>query len=320
VRKKTTPQVFNVPFGMEAPVRYNRLAFTFCVILTLVILPVKQAAASASSENILTQTFLSIAEHDGWVLETSETSGQGGVFNAAGVIIRVGDNAQDRQYRSIVSFNTAGLPNNAVIVSATLKLKQQGGEGTNPFTTHNKLLVNIRKPFFGGLAALESGDFQAIAGLETAGVVSAVAADGYHSAKLVNAALAHINRAGLTQLRLRFLLEDNDDQNADYLSFYSGNVTNPALRPALEIKYYIPPSPTSTRTTNPCEPTVTPTRPCTDCAIPMSAMASCPTPVSTATQTVTPTHELTSTPTITPTGHLEILTPTVTPTILCRDC
>jgi PKD repeat protein len=234
------------------------------------------------------QTFGSLAAQDGWVLESSQTSGRGGSFNAGGMNIPVGDDAQNRQYRGLLSFNTAGLPDNAVIVSANLKLKKQGLVGTDPFTTHGKLALDIRKPYFGSYASLEAGDFQAAAGLAPAGVVGSSPIAGYYLSNFPNTALAYVNKSGLTQLRLHFQLEDNHDLGADYLVFFSANVTNSAYRPVLEIKYSLPLTPTSTQIVTP---------------------------------TITSTPTLTVTPTITPTPT-KTFTPskTVTPTIPCRDC
>ena len=48
-----------------------------------------------------------------------------------------------------------------------------------------------------------------------------------------------INKVGVTQFRLRFTLDDNDDMGNDYIKFFSGNSTD-ANRPALIITYYLP--------------------------------------------------------------------------------
>lgn len=47
------------------------------------------------------------------------------------------------------------------------------------------------------------------------------------------------HRAGLTQLRLAFAKDDNNDRGADYLKFSSGNAAA-ASRPALVIGYSLP--------------------------------------------------------------------------------
>jgi hypothetical protein len=45
-----------------------------------------------------------------------------------------------------------------------------------------------------------------------------------------------INKAGTTQFRLRFALDDNDDLGADYMAFFSGNSIL-SERPELEVEY-----------------------------------------------------------------------------------
>jgi len=48
-----------------------------------------------------------------------------------------------------------------------------------------------------------------------------------------------LNLTGVTQFRLRFDLDDNDDMAPDYLRFYTGNAPA-ADRPELIIDYYLP--------------------------------------------------------------------------------
>jgi hypothetical protein len=184
--------------------------------------------------------YTTIATQDGYLLESTETSGLGGALNTTSTVLIVGDNALKRQYRSILSFNTASLPDNAVIISATLKLKKQGGAGVDPFGTHGALAVDIRNPFFGATSGLQLDDFSAAASLNNAGVVGKIPVNGLYLAKLGGASFAQINKLGFTQLRLRFALDDNNNTVADWLSFYSGNIATAAYRPVLEIVYYVP--------------------------------------------------------------------------------
>ncbi|MCQ3939362.1 MAG: hypothetical protein DPW18_20300, partial [Chloroflexi bacterium] len=102
----------------------------------------------------------SIPAQDGWVLESTETSGVGGTMNSSASILNVGDDAANKQYRSVLSFDTT-LPANAVITGVTLKFKYAGKSGTLPFGTHGKLLVDVRHVSpFGNNAALQLGDFK----------------------------------------------------------------------------------------------------------------------------------------------------------------
>jgi hypothetical protein len=56
---------------------------------------------------------------------------------------------------------------------------------------------------------------------------------------LTNTGKTFVNRTGPTQFRLYFAKDDNDDNGADSMRFYSGNapITN---RPQLIVEYYTP--------------------------------------------------------------------------------
>ena len=94
-------------------------------------------------------TLKSNAAMDGYVLETAESSTLGGAMNSAATTFNVGDDAANKQYRAILSFNTAPLPDNAVITSVTLKIRRQGSAGAaNPFLTLGNIAVDIKKGNF----------------------------------------------------------------------------------------------------------------------------------------------------------------------------
>ncbi len=181
-------------------------------------------------------TFRSTASRDGWVLESGESTSEGGTLNANGNLV-VGDNAQDKQYRAFLYFNTANLPDDATLIKVTLKIKLIGVTGTDPFTTHGQLRADIRNGTFGA-AALEIEDFQAVASQGHVGHFNA-SSGGWHRLILGAANYVHINLTGVTQFRLRFATGDNNDNGADYASFYSGEAAN-ANRPQLIIEYVEP--------------------------------------------------------------------------------
>jgi hypothetical protein len=184
----------------------------------------------------LTATLYSIGRHDGWILESTETSNTGGSSNVTDTTFNLGDDASDRQFRAILSFNTAALPDTATITSVTLQIKRQGIVGTNPFLTHGKILVDIRKGPF-GTALLQLTDFNAAAGKNNVAQFSNTPLAGnWYSVNLNPTAFAFVNKTGTTQLRLRFAKDDNDDMGADYLKFFSGDATA-AYRPVLIIQY-----------------------------------------------------------------------------------
>ena len=184
--------------------------------------------------------YISYGPQDGWILESSETSNQGGSLNTIGNTLLVGDSVGNKQYRSILSFDTSNLPDNAVIVSAILKLRKQSLVGTNPFTTHQGLKFDIQKPYFGTTPSLVISDFQAGASMITAGGFSNVPVSNWYSASLNTTAKGFINKTGFTQFRIRFALDDNNDNGNDYIAFFSGNYVITSYRPVLLIQYYVP--------------------------------------------------------------------------------
>lgn len=190
----------------------------------------------------LQATFLSDAAFDGSVLESSENSAQGGAKNPTSTIFKVGDNSADRQFRSILSFATDGLPDNAGISSLELKIKIQGFVGGNMFTPvkiFGNLLMDIRQPYFGLNANLTAVDFQSTASANSVGVLTSVTNTGWYTVVLKNTAFQHVNRTGATQFRLRFQKDDNDDMSDNYLKIFSGDAPV-ANRPQLTVVYFVP--------------------------------------------------------------------------------
>ncbi len=50
----------------------------------------------------------------------------------------------------------------------------------------------------------------------------------------------YVNKTGVTQLRLRFATDDNNNHIADYLAFYAGDSATAGYRPVLVAKYSLP--------------------------------------------------------------------------------
>ena len=183
---------------------------------------------------------MSTASTDGWILESSETSGIGGTKDNTATTFRLGDEVADKQYRTILHFNTSGLPDNAVITKVTLKIRKQGLVGTDPFTILGGLKVDMNKPFFGTTVGLVIDDFQAAAGKGLVATFGATPVSNWYSALLNATGRAYVNKTGTTQFRLRFAIGDNDNNVADYMKFFSGNYATASARPTLIIEYYVP--------------------------------------------------------------------------------
>ncbi|HYR27812.1 MAG TPA: M14 family zinc carboxypeptidase, partial [Thermoanaerobaculia bacterium] len=161
----------------------------------------------------ITVTFTSGGTQDGWVLESGETTNAGGSLtsnNSTSSALRVGDNNQDRQYKTVVSFDTSSIPDGATIVSVTLRLLRGSLTGTNPFTTHGTCRVDVQNGSgFSGSTTLQNGDFQAAATAVQAATLSNATSNGTWSTGSLNAAgIAAVNKTGTTQLRVYFSLDD----------------------------------------------------------------------------------------------------------------
>ena len=185
-------------------------------------------------------SFVSIASEDGWVVESGETSAVGGRTNSnnsGSRALRAGDDQRDRQYKFILSFDTAAIPDGASVLSAELRLTRGDDRGTNPFDSHGPLLLDIKLGNFGGSAGLETSDFQDSASATAA--VSIADQGGPGTVYVVDFGdnLAHINKAGRTQLRIYFTRDDDDDRTNDYVGFYPADNGTSARHPKLIVTY-----------------------------------------------------------------------------------
>ena len=81
-------------------------------------------------------------------------------------------------------------------------------------------------------------DFQAAADKYAVGVIQNNPAGSWYWSLLDVTAFPFINLTGVTQFRLGFQLDDNDDLDSDYIKFFSGNSKSAADMPQLLIKYY----------------------------------------------------------------------------------
>jgi hypothetical protein len=202
------------------------------------------SGATDTESHIATRkfTFKSDGAQDGWILENAENGNAGNTRDASATTLRIGDDAARKQYRSILSFNTdPNLPDTAVITKVTLKVKQQAiVGGGNPVSFFQGFIVDIRKGTF-GTSALLAGDWQAAA-QKTLGPLTLAPVSGFYTFDLTSAK-ANINKvatnSGLTQIRLRFQLDDNNNGVANFLSLFSGNAAS-GSRPQLIVEYYVP--------------------------------------------------------------------------------
>lgn len=188
----------------------------------------------------LTASFTSIAAEDGYISESGETTGKGGTATSTGTTVRAGDDASDRQWLTILSFDTSTLPDNAIIVSAEVRLQRSGVTGASPFDTHGALWVDVNNGAYGGNTTLAKTDFEAASTAVQAASLSNPTVNGDWASGFFNSAgQAAVNKIGRTQLKVRFNLDDNDDVSNDYMGFSAGEATTTS-RPVLIITYTLP--------------------------------------------------------------------------------
>jgi secreted trypsin-like serine protease len=182
--------------------------------------------------------YYSTDTYDGWVLESSETSNKGGTINSSATTLRVGDDAKNKQYRSILDFDTSTnpIPPSASLFKVTIQMKRQGITGSNPFSALGAIQVDY-KGYFGTSDSLEKADFQSSASKKGITKFTSKNSGGWYSAVIGSANYGLLDRDGINQFRLHFTTDDNNDFLANYISFYSGNA-DVANQPQLIIEHY----------------------------------------------------------------------------------
>jgi hypothetical protein len=189
-----------------------------------------------------TKTFYSSGTYDGYLLESSHTSNKGRTLSSTATTFRLGDSASKQQYRSILSFGTSSIPDSAVITKVELRVRKQGVTGGgDPVNVFQGFMADVKRGYFGTSYKLQTTDFQASAS-RSYGAFKPAYVGGWYSIDLT-AAKGYVNKvstsSGLTQIRLRFKLDDNGNRTANYLRLYSGNATT-SSRPQLIVTYYEP--------------------------------------------------------------------------------
>lgn len=197
------------------------------------------SSASAEHRMLRYKVFRSIGDLDGWLLESHEESEQGGIANSLLPTLIVGDDKADRQYRSILHFDTSAMPDDAIVSYAEVRVKRHSDAGQNPMLSQS-LLLECKTDFFGQEETLAAHDFEA-----PANPVHTVNCSDFYSAGQGWFAAAffpsvfEISLNGASQFRLHFGNGDNDDRSADFIRFYSGNAAW-ANRPQLIVWYSLP--------------------------------------------------------------------------------
>jgi hypothetical protein len=93
---------------------------------------------------------------------------------------------------------------------------------------------------FSGSSALQSADFEATAGKNSAMSIPNTPTTGLYSKAMSSTYFPFVNKTGVTQIRLRFATDDNNNKVADFLSFFTSETATTSNRPVLVIKYTVP--------------------------------------------------------------------------------
>ena len=115
-----------------------------------------------------------------------------------------GRGADGKYNRSLLSFDTAAIPDGATVVSATLSVVYRSASG-DPWSSPagNSLLIDVRNGCYGA-CTIEAADYAAAASADGVAQLLRFTGGSQTSTAFDAAGLAAINRAGRTQLRLRF--------------------------------------------------------------------------------------------------------------------
>jgi hypothetical protein len=146
----------------------------------------------------------------------------------------------DSGYRSFVSFDLTSIPVGVVTDEARLIINKEGTNfNPDPYALGSMLLEHVN---YGDSLSGEDYDTPVLADLGIYDSASAPAT-GYLASDVTSAVNDDLaNRAvrgSRSQYRLRFPIENNDNNASDYVSFTSSEGPN-GFRPFLNIVYYLP--------------------------------------------------------------------------------
>jgi hypothetical protein len=94
-------------------------------------------------------------------------------------------------------------------------------------------MVEVCTPSVGIALVVQLSDFEVERNCRKVGTFGMQVRDGWYTAELDPAV---VNIFGITQFRLRFERDDDNNKTDDYTEFYSGNAEN-SLRPNLVVEY-----------------------------------------------------------------------------------
>ncbi|GGX81954.1 chitobiase/beta-hexosaminidase C-terminal domain-containing protein [Pseudoduganella dura] len=125
------------------------------------------------------------------------------IFAGTGSLLRIGDDGGGRaEARAFVHFDTSSLPDNAAIGNACLEVTFHGKSG-DPWGGGGTVAIDVQRGYFGSSRNLHAGDWDAAATAEGVAQIGGLSPGTCRSDDFSQAGLQAINRAGVTQIRLR---------------------------------------------------------------------------------------------------------------------
>ncbi len=196
--------------------------------------------ARFSLDPITSITFPSVVNKTGRITESARGSNLGGVVNQNSLF--VGDSKTRQGIRSVVQFNTAGLPDNAIITGATIHMVLNVANtvgntvGWGPATYPNSIAVKIANPCI-GTCYLTSSDWQAV--LPTVGYMGPVWSNSYVAVQNFSFSnyAKNINRKGVTEFRFQWQKKADTDLFPDRIAFRSAGGDDP---PTITVYFRLP--------------------------------------------------------------------------------
>jgi exo-beta-1,3-glucanase (GH17 family) len=174
---------------------------------------------------------------DFWVQECSGKRGVHCVINTDETFLMVGKGLGGKQYRSILAFDTSGLPEQAIITSVKLKLKMTGITGFNLANHQNKLILDSctsrsREAALHPTMELDNG----LACIDNVGSFEKGTNNGWYTADLHQDAIHAFDLKGVTRFRLRISNVENMRSERAYALFDRG-ISNGLNSPVLLVRY-----------------------------------------------------------------------------------
>ena len=176
---------------------------------------------------------------DGAQAFNASTSGSGYLkANAGGGAVQVGTlsgyalgtGSDGKNNRSVLSFDTSAIPDNAVIERVWLAVTRSSGAGS-PWSGGNTLVIDAKAGCFGAVCDIGTDDYAATASATGVSSIAQFSSGSATSADFDAGGRAAVNVAGVTELRLRFSAHPATN---NYLFLSSSSV------PVLHVEFSLP--------------------------------------------------------------------------------